>query len=155
MKKRYLFFIVTMILFCFTGCGGREAYAGKWEASEMVLNDSHITELSGIPLNAIMRFELNSSGSAEWKSPMENVKDPSKDGITAHWKIKDGKVILTVSQPDKDESVMEFEPKDGKLVISRSNAEIYMVKVDEYSPVDTEAMKKLFGNLDLNSMLQQ
>ena len=83
MKKTAVFLILAvMSVFCLTGCGGREQYAGKWEAKEMIVNGTSYTELANVPINVFMRFELNKSGSAEWASPLQTVKDPSKSGGT-------------------------------------------------------------------------
>lgn len=154
MKKITVFLaMAVMLLLCLTGCGGREAYAGKWEASEIVTNNSSIKELGGLPISALIRFDLDESGSAKWESPLENVKDPSKDGISARWKIKDGKVVLRVSQPDQDNKIMEFEPKDGKLVISESGTEIILVSVDEYTPIDENAVQSLLSIYNFTSIM--
>ncbi|MBO5571876.1 MAG: hypothetical protein J6M07_02100 [Ruminococcus sp.] len=154
MKKIALILsMAAMMLFCLAGCGGREAYAGKWEASEIVVNNSTITEMNGVPICALVRFELDKSGSANWIPPAQNVKDPSKDGISARWKIKDGKVVLRVSQPDEDDRVIEFEPQDGKLVMAQSTAEIHLVNVDEYTPVDEDQLSQILGLYSFSQIL--
>lgn len=154
MKKLAVFFtLASIMLFCLTGCGGREAYAGKWEASEIVVNNSTITEISGVPICALVRFELNESGSAKWMPPAENVKDSSKEGVSARWKIKDGKVVLRVSQPDQDDKVIEFEPVDGKLVMAQSGSEIRLVSVDEYTPVDEGKLSQILGAYSFSQIL--
>ena len=153
MKKTAVFLtLAVMMVFCLAGCGGREAYAGKWEASEIVMNNSSITEMGGVPICALVRFELDKSGSAKWMPPMESVKDPSKEGVSARWKIKDGKVVLTISQPDEDDKVVEFEPKDGKLVMAQSGTEIRLVNVDEYTPVDEEKLSQILGYYSFSQM---
>ena len=153
MKKTAVFIMLSvMLVFCLAGCGGREKYAGKWEAKEMKVNNSTITDIANIPLNVIMRFELNSSGSAKWASPLESVKDPSKDGITASWKIKDEKIIMTVNYKD-DKKTIEFTDIDGKLAVEQGASILYLEKVDEFSPVDTQALQNLFSNFDISSIM--
>jgi hypothetical protein len=139
-----LLLLSVMFVFCLTGCGGREKYAGKWEAKEMNVNGNVIDSLSGVPLNVMMRFQLNDSGSAEWASPLSNVKDPSLDGITASWKIKDGKIILTVNMKD-EKNVIEFTDEDGRLVYDRNGSKLYLDRVDDYSPVDSQAILNSFN----------
>ncbi|HOC33678.1 MAG TPA: hypothetical protein PLH98_03680 [Ruminococcus flavefaciens] len=130
MKKTTVFLtLAVMMVFCLAGCGGREAYAGKWEASEIVMNNSSITEMGGVPICALVRFELDKSGSAKWMPPMESVKDPSKEGVSARWKIK-----------------------DGKLVMAQSGTEIRLVKVDEYTPVDEEKLSQILGYYSFSQM---
>lgn len=154
MKKITVFLTMALLLVCcLAGCGGRETYAGKWEAAEIVVNNTSMTDMGGIPLSALVRFELDKSGSAKWESPMESVKDPSKDGVSARWKIKDGNVVMKVSQPDEDSKELIFEPRDGKLVMSQSGTEIILVSVDEYTPVDEESLSQLFSLYSFNSLL--
>ena len=140
MKRTAVFFLLAaMFVMCLTGCGGREQYAGKWEAKEMVVNGTSMTELANVPLNVFMRFELEENGSAEWASPIQTVKDPSKSGVSASWKIKDEKIILKVNMPD-GENVIEFYDKDGKLVTDQGGSQLYLERVDDFSPVDSMAL---------------
>jgi len=144
MKKISVFLTMALIMICcLTGCGGREAYAGKWEASEIVVNNNSVTDLGGVPLSALVRFELDKNGSAKWESAMDGVKDSAKDGVSASWKVKDDKVIMKVTAPDSDPQEMEFEPRDGNLVMSQSGTEIILTNVDEYTPVDEETLSQI------------
>ena len=141
MKKFTALAAVSLLLAAsLSGCGGREKYAGNWEASRMNVNGTVMTDIAGIPMNAMMRFELKENGSAEWMQPLESVAAPSKDGIRARWKIKGDMVILTVSQPNQEDKVLELSDKDGELVINQNGVETYLSKVDEFSEVDEEAL---------------
>lgn len=146
MKKITILLTMTIVMICcLTGCGGRDPYAGKWEASELVVNNTPLTDLGGIPLSALVRFELDKSGSAKWESPMTGIKDPSKDGVSARWKVKDGNLIMKISVPDEETKTVTLEPRDGKLVMTESGTEIHLVSVDEFTPVDDDTMSQLYN----------
>lgn len=151
--KRKASFLLLAVLFAFslTGCGGREQYAGKWEAKEMVVNGTTYTELAGVPINVFMRFELNESGSAEWASPLQTVKDPSKSGVSASWKIKKDKIILKVALPE-GENVIEFYDQDGKLVTDQNGSTLSVERVDDFSPVDSMALMNAVSGGDASSL---
>lgn len=145
-KTAALLLLSLMFIFCLAGCGGREKYAGKWEAAEMNVNGTTVTSLGDVPLNVMMRFQLNESGSAEWASPISTVKDPSSDGITASWKIKDGKIVLTVNIKE-EKNVIEFVEENGRLVYEQNGSKLYLDRVDEFSPVDSQAILNSFSSM--------
>ena len=156
--KKFAAFTATAVLLagCLSGCSGYEKkFIGNWEASEMIVNGNSIKELAGIPIGAIMRFELKKDGTADWESPLANVGDPSKSGISGVWKsTDDNNAELTISIPEQDEQIIRLEYADGKVVVNTNGVETYLKKVDHFSEVDEKLLNdtlmsglgSMFGN---------
>ena len=157
MKKLFLLSTAAILLAgCLAGCAEHdEKFVGNWEASKMVCNGTTITELAGVPIGAMMRFELKSDGSANWMSPIESVNDPSEDGVNAKWKSTDeNNAELKVSVPNQEDNEMELEYRDGKIVINTDGVETYLEKVDEFSEVDADMLNdKIRSGFNLGSAI--
>lgn len=138
---------------CLTGCSGYDKkFIGYWEASEMIVNGNSIKDIAGVPIGAMMRFELKKDGTADWASPLSAVGDPSKSGVRAVWKSTDtDSAELTISVPEQDDSVINLEYADGRVVIESNGVETYLEKVDQFSEVDekllNDMLMKGFGSM--------
>lgn len=143
MRKFAAFAIASALLAgSLTGCSGYdEKFVGCWEASEMVVNGNSIKELAGVPIGAMMRFELKKDGTADWASPISAIGDPKKSGILAIWKSTDEtSAELTIRVPEQDDNVIYLEYIDGRVVIDNSGVETYLDKVEQFSEIDENAL---------------
>ncbi len=151
---------VLMITSCAVGCGDKDSssdsksskdkYVGKWECEKMVVEGQEMTEFFGIPLASVMQFEFKDDGTC---SVMEEMTGDEDEPATGKWEADGDKVTLTVESTEEDadgeDESMEFEYKDGKLVATEEEdgqtAEIYLVKVDEFTTFDAEALADSFS----------
>lgn len=117
-----------------------------------------MTDLLGIPLNALVHLVIEDNGKCRMESPME--ADESENGT---WKEDGDKVTVTFETSDEgfseDNNVQVLEYKDGTLVLSGEAAgqdgELILEKVTEFATFDMESWKndlqQSFGDLDLGN----
>ncbi len=154
MKRKIVSAVSALLMVCcMTGCGEHdEKFTGNWEADRMISGSETITDLSGIPICAFMRFTLKENGSADWIQPMESIKNPSKEGITAKWHSEEGKKAeLKISMPEEKDTVMELEYIDGELVNNTDGVLTYFRHVDQFTETDERDMNTPFYEAILGS----
>ena len=149
---------------CFTACGkdkdkkSDSKFVGNWQSTKMIANGTEMTDLLGIPLNALVHLVIEDNGKCRMESPME--ADESEKGT---WKEDGDKVTVTLETSDEgfseDNNVQVLEYKDGTLVLSGEAAgqdgELILEKVTEFATFDMESWKndlqQSFGDLDLGN----
>lgn len=149
---------------CFTACGkdkdkkSDSKFVGNWQSTKMIANGTEMTDLLGIPLNALVHLIIEDNGKCKMESPMES-------GITENgtWKEDGDKVTVTFETSDEgfneENNVQVLEYKDGNLVLSGEAAgaegELILEKVTEFATFDMASwendLQQSFGDLDLDS----
>lgn len=151
MKKILTFTLIAfMLICCLTGCGKRDPkYIGKWEASYMIISGQKYENMLGLPISAVFRFEIKGDGKLEWKSAVDNtIIENANDDTDITWKEKEKDVIqVKVSdRKGKEKSrTMDIKYIDDMLVIESDDSSINLVKVDEFTPIDTDALNAAAG----------
>ncbi|MBQ3948559.1 MAG: hypothetical protein II656_08570 [Ruminococcus sp.] len=162
MKKMLsLSFAAMFIVSCVSGCGKKDdsssetkkesKFVGKWECEKLAWNGKEMDSLLGTPANVLLQAEIKDDGTFVAHSAMEDSVDASNEGS---WKeISDTKLEVKGKLLGEDRNI-EIEYKDDKLVAdlteSGTNAVIYLVKVDEFTPMDSEDASSEFNLSDVD-----
>lgn len=143
--------ICTMSLICLTGCGKTydEKFIGKWEAFEMVIDGTTYEDYYGVPLNAMVQFDIQDKGKGEWHSPMSEI-DGSSSGMLIDWEQKNDTTIAIKAyiKNDKD-SEQNFSMSYGGETLSYFNdgVEFRMKRVDSFAVYTKEELTQMFSSL--------
>ena len=139
-----------MLLLCLVSCGEKydPKYCGKWEADYMYVDGEKTTDMLGMPLSALFRYEIKDGGKANWVSAVDSnvIQYGANTDIT--WKETEPNVIqLKVTDLDGKEAdqTMNLHYRDGLLAIEEDGTAIYLKKVDEFTPIDTDALNAAAG----------
>jgi hypothetical protein len=102
----------------------------------------------GMPLSALFRYEIKDGGKANWVSAINNdvIQYGANTDIT--WREKEPNIIeLKVADLDGKEATqtMNLHYRDGMLAIEENGTAIYLKKVDEFTPIDTDALNAAAG----------
>lgn len=149
------------IIGCAAGCGKKDDdeksskkesnFVGKWECSEMSFGGTTMTDLMGIPVNAMLQAEVTDDGKFTIFSALADEDDDTNQGT---WKEIDENTIEVTIEADDEKQTIEAEYKDGKIVMSEEvdgmgTTEIYLVKVDKFTEFSEEDLQNSF-NFDLD-----
>ena len=151
MKKIIAFALTAfMILCCLVGCGEKydPKYCGKWEADYMYMDGEKTTNMLGMPLSALFRYELKDNGKAQWVSAVDNNVIQYGKNTDITWKETDPDYIqLKVTDLNGKEATqtMNLHYREGMLVIEEDGTAIYLKKVDEFTPIDKDALNAAAG----------
>ena len=154
MKRIISVALATVILMCFTiGCGAKHdpKYVGKWEASEMMVDGQKYTDMLGLPLAALFRFDIKADGKVEWNSPVNNtIIQNANENVDITWKekkkAKDTIEIKVVDVTGKNpDNTMDMVYRDGMLVIEENGSYINLHKVDEFTEIDSQDLNAAAG----------
>ena len=129
---------------CFVGCGSKDSsggskYAGKYEASKVVLGDQEFTtDFNGGSIATYMQIELTSDGKViGW-----NAEKQEEEKETGKWSADGNEIKLTFeSENASDSSESEggnFTIKvdgDDYIMDEGDSGKIYLKKVSEYTTV--------------------
>lgn len=147
MKKMIAFTLsALMLICCLAGCGAKRdpKYYGKWEADYMSMEGTNITNMLGVPLSALFRFEIDGGGKVTWVSAVDNnIIQNANSNRDITWKETKTDVIefkVTDITGKEDTETMELHYRDGKLVIEADGSAIYLKKVDEFTPIDADLL---------------
>lgn len=147
MKKVLVFTLsALMLICCLAGCGAKRdpKYHGKWEADYMTMEGTKITDMLGIPLSALFRFEIGSDGKVKWVSAVDNnIIQNANSNMDITWKETKTDVIqfkVTDITGNADTETMDLHYRDGMLVIEADGSAIYLKKVDEFTPIDADML---------------
>ena len=115
-----------MVLTCFASCGKESKYIGRWECESMEAAGTKLSgEVMGVPIAGMMQLEIKDDNTATVTAMGEEQK--------ATWEL-DG----------DSEDKTEFKLEDDKLISTEEEdgvkAEIILVKVDEFTEIDTSAL---------------
>lgn len=147
MKKMITVLIsAVMLMCCLAGCGAKRdpKYIGKWEADYMSIDGTKYEDIFGLPLSALMRFEMTEDGKVFWKSAIDNkVIQNANEDKDMTWKETDTdrieiKVVDTTGKTDTQ--TMELSYAENSLVVSDNGTEIRLKKVDEFTEIDTDML---------------
>lgn len=164
--KKLLSIAASAVLFtsCFTACGkdkekkSDSKFVGNWQSTKMIANGTEMTDLLGIPLNALVHLVIEDNGECKMESPMDSSK--TEKGT---WKEDGEKITVTFETSgdgfSDDDNVQVLEYKDGNLVISGekvgAEGELILEKVTEFATFDMESWKndlqQSFGDIDLGN----
>ena len=150
--KKIIFFTLSalMLLICAVSCGEKydPKYCGKWEADYMYLDGEKTTTMLGMPISALFRYEIKDGGKANWVSAVDSnvIQYGANTDIT--WREKEPNIIeLKVADLDGKEETQttDLHYRDGMLAIEDDGFAIYLKKVDEFTPIDTDALNAAAG----------
>ena len=138
--------VAMLMLICLVSCGEKRdpKYIGKWEATGLTVNGETTEKFLGVPLGALFRFEIEDNGKVIWKSAVNNdVINNANENTEIRWKETETDVLqFTVKDltGKNDPETMIMKYKDGKLVVEENGSSIDLVKVDEFTEIDTDAL---------------
>lgn len=145
--KRMMTFVLSavMLLLCSVSCGEKydPKYCGKWEADYMYVDGEKTTDMLGMPLSALFRYEIKDGGKANWVSAIDNDVIQYGKNTDITWKETEPNIIqLRVVDLEGKEAdqTMNLHYRDGLLAIEEDGTAIYLKKVDEFTPIDTDAL---------------
>lgn len=142
--------ICVISLCCLSGCGKYdEKFIGKWEACEMVIDGTVYTDYYGIPLNAMVQFEISDKGKGEWHSPLGEA-DGSQSKMLINWKQKDDTsidVTAYIESTNDSEKKFIMTLNSDKLSYSEDGVEFRMKRVDSFTQYSKQDLTQMFSNL--------
>ena len=162
MKKILILTIfAVLMLCCIVGCGAKRdpKYFGKWEADYMTSKGEKITAMLGMPLSALFRFEIKEDGKATWISAVDNnIIQNANSNMEITWKETKTDVIefkVTDLNGEEQTQTMDLHYRDGMLAIEEEGSAIYLKKVDEFTPIDSDALNAAAGAIQNFGVDQQ
>ncbi|MCR4794712.1 MULTISPECIES: hypothetical protein [Ruminococcus] len=151
MNKIMTFILSAVMLLLFlAGCGEKydPKYIGKWEADYMYMDGEKTTDMLGMPLSALFRYEIKDGGKANWVSAVDSNVIQYGKNTEITWKETDPDYIqLTVTDLDGKEKpqTMKLHYREGMLTIEEDSTAIYLKKVDDFTPIDKDALNAAAG----------
>lgn len=117
-------------------------FLGKWECEKLVVDGQEMTNLMGLPLYAVFQLEVKEDGTAIMAETMAELSD-SEEAVTYTWGVVSDNEMEIV---DPDDNVMLFVLEDDYLVGTEEgyDEQLYLAKVDEFTPFDLEAFMNDF-----------
>ncbi len=128
------------------GSADKETYVGKWQGKELTFNGKKMDSLFGLPVYALVQFELYEDGTL--------TSDAAEEHQEGTWSVTGSNTIeMTI---DGESSEMKYE--DGLLFLSESedgvSVEFYLEKVDEFTPFDIDSWEENFDLSGFEDLLE-
>ena len=128
------------------GSADKETYVGKWQGKELTFNGKKMDSLFGLPVYALVQFELYEDGTL--------TSDAAEEHQEGTWNVTGSNTIeMTI---DGESSEMKYE--DGLLFLSESedgvSVEFYLEKVDEFTPFDIDSWEENFDLSGFEDLLE-
>lgn len=117
------------------------AFIGKWECEKMVVEGEEMTDLMGIPIYAVFQLDIKDDNTASMADNMAEYSG-TEEGLTYTW----GMVSETEIEISNETGAMLLTMEGDKLVGTEEgyDEQIYLVKVDEFTPFDFEEFMNSF-----------
>lgn len=118
-------------------------YAGKWQGIELSYNGTKMDNLFGLPVYALVQFEINEDGTI--------FSEAGGEHLEGTWEITgERKISMSMNGETSD-----FEYKNSELVLEQSKmgitVEFRLEKVDEFTEFDISEWQ---DNFNLGDMLE-
>ena len=126
-----------------------EDFVGKWEGDCIVGDGTAYNSVFGIPVSAMMRFEINADGTGVMSSDMGD-DSGADENQTFKWTYADNAISFAFDNFDEDdEAPASAVISGGQLVISETDGEedayVYFKKVTEFSKFDWDSLYDSMG----------
>ena len=118
------------------------AFLGKWECEKMIIDGEEATDLMGIPLYAAFQLEIKDDNTAVMGEALAE-----SSGTSETLKYTWGMVSETELEIVDENGSAMLLTIDGDYIIGTEEGfdeEIYLVKVDEFTPFDIEEFLNSF-----------
>ncbi|MDE5771051.1 MAG: hypothetical protein K2I06_05400 [Ruminococcus sp.] len=113
------------------------AFLGKWECDKILVDGEEISDIMGMPLYSLYQYDIIEGGTVGLSDSLIAITT-EEDNIDYKWGLISENEIEIVGD---NGSVIQFT-LDGDYLVnisSESNTEIYLKKVDEFTPFDYQA----------------
>ncbi len=127
------------------------AFLGKWECEKMVVEGEEMTDLMGIPVYAVFQLDIKDDNTASMADTFAEFSD-SEEAITYTWGMVSDTEMEIVNE-DGDAMLLTI---DGDYLVGIEEGfdeQIYLVKVDEFTPFDFESFINGFSDSDKSAFL--
>ena len=118
------------------------AFLGKWECEKMVVDGEEMTDFMGIPVYAVFQLDIKNDNTASMADTFAEFSD-SEETITYTWGMVSDTEMEIVNE-DGDAMLLTI---DGDYLVGTEEGydeQIYLVKVDEFTPFDFESFMNSF-----------
>lgn len=111
------------------------AFLGKWECEKILVDGEEIDNLMGMPVYTLYQYDIMDDGTAGISDSLMAIATED-DMLDYTWGLISENEIEIVGA---NGTVIQFTLDGDYLVNSESNTEVYLKKVDEFTPFDFQA----------------
>ncbi|MDE7138341.1 MAG: hypothetical protein K2O29_07795 [Ruminococcus sp.] len=111
------------------------AFLGKWECEKILVDGEAIDDLMGMPVYISYQYDIMEDGTAGLSESLMAIATED-DMLDYTWGLISENEIEIVGA---NGSVIQFKLDGDYLISSENNTEIYLKKVDEFTPFDFQA----------------
>ncbi|HBB71899.1 MAG TPA: hypothetical protein DCZ71_04755, partial [Ruminococcus sp.] len=127
-----------------------EEFIGKWEAECIVAEGTAYSSIFGIPVSAMVRFEIEAGGTGKILTDAGEDED-AEEATTFSWTYGDGKLhaVFTADEDGETDEPADIYISDGKMVMVQTEdgeeSQVFLKKVDEFTKFDWEEFYNSIG----------
>lgn len=122
-------------------------FIGKWECEKYIVEGEEMKDLMGIPLYAVFQFNIKEDGTATMAESMAQYNDTGnatvEEATNYTWGVVgDNEIVIYNSMGLAVHFTLDGESLVGAT--EGTDEQIYLVKVDEFTPFDMEEFMNSF-----------